>query len=541
MPERSAGHAAERRRSAAAPSWLGAPATAQGAAAPQRASRGLLRPFASVRARAALAATVVVCVALVAAGIAVVAVLRHNLTGRAALESEITARTVAGAQAALSGDFGGLDLPDDAEHPVQVVDFAHKVLAAGEELRGRPALADYAPAAAAPSSTPSDHHGGRDDDDDDDVVPPRGKVGTDADPRTLTVTVGDETRAYAFAAVQGTTYDGRTYTVYAGTSLEDEQATLDQVTRAMLVGLPFLLVVVAAVTWLVTRRALKPVEGIRAEMAEITRSGDLARRVPEPDARDEIARLARTTNETLTALERSVERQHRFVADASHELRSPIAALRTHLEVAAQHPGLLDPADLLHDVVRLQHLAADLLLLARLDAGERPAGAPVDLAALVRADVAERAAGDRVATAVTTAGTAQEVRGSRGQLSRVLGNLLDNAQRHAATAVTVDVGRDGDDVVVTVADDGAGIAPGDRDRVFERFVRLDESRSRDDGGAGLGLAIARDVVHRHGGTLTAGESATGGAAFHIRLPRLAAAPARSVPDQAVGRRGEVTP
>ncbi|MFF0221347.1 sensor histidine kinase [Streptomyces sp. NPDC004629] len=472
----------------------------------------------------------VVCVALVAAGIAVVAVLRHNLTGRAALESEITARTVAGAQAALSGDFGGLDLPDDAEHPVQVVDIAGKVLAAGEELRGRPALADYAPAAAAPSSTPSDHHGGRDDDDDDDddAVPPRGRVGADAEPRTLNVTVEEETRAYAFAAVQGTMYDGRTYTVYAGTSLEDEQATLDQVTRAMLAGLPFLLVVVAAVTWLVTRRALKPVEGIRAEMAEITRSGDLARRVPEPDARDEIARLARTTNETLTALERSVERQHRFVADASHELRSPIAALRTHLEVAAQHPGLLDPADLLHDVVRLQHLAADLLLLARLDAGERPADAPVDLAALVRADVAERAAGDRVATAVTTAGTAQEVRGSRAQLSRVLGNLLDNAQRHAATAVTVDVGRDGDDIVVTVADDGAGIAPGDRARIFERFVRLDESRSRDDGGAGLGLAIARDVVHRHGGTLTAGESATGGAAFRIRLPCAAADSAEPV-------------
>ncbi|MFJ5840058.1 sensor histidine kinase [Streptomyces shenzhenensis] len=510
------------RRSSAAPSWPVAqfPAPLRGAVEPQRTSPDLLRPFASVRARAALAATLVVCVALVVAGLAVVAVLRHNLTGRAGLESEITARTVAGAQAALSGDFGGLDLPDEEEHPVQVVDSAGTVLAAGEELLGRPALAGYAPAAPGPSSTPSDHHGGRDGgrDDDDDVTPPRGRVGTDAEPRTLTVTVGDETRAYAFAAVQGTTYDGRTYTVYAGTSLEDEQATLDQVTRSMLAGLPFLLVVVAAVTWLVTRRALKPVEGIRAEMAAITRSGDLARRVPEPASRDEIARLARTTNETLTALERSVERQHRFVADASHELRSPIAALRTHLEVAAQHPGLLVPADLLHDVVRLQHLAGDLLLLARLDAGERPADAPVDLAALVSREVAERAPGDRVATAVTTTGTGLAVRGSRGQLSRVLGNLLDNAQRHAATSVTVGVARDGDQVVVTVADDGAGIAPADRERIFERFVRLDESRSRDDGGAGLGLAIARDVVLRHGGTLTVGESPTGGAAFRLRLP-----------------------
>ncbi|MER7922892.1 HAMP domain-containing sensor histidine kinase [Streptomyces sp. NPDC096057] len=518
------------------------------------------RPLASVRARAALAATLVVSFALVVTGIAVIAVLRHNLTDRAALESEVTARTVAGAQAALTGDFTALDLPDDRDRLVQVVDSGGRVLAAGDALHGRGALTDFAPAPAptgTPSTTPApsaaptatstdddsgdDHGGGRgrgrgsghgDDETDgtstedtstDDSAtgaPARGKVSTDVDRETLSVRLGDRSHDYGFAAVQGTTYDGRTYTVYAGTSLADEQATLDQVTRTMLAALPFLLLVVAGVTWLVTRRALRPVEGIRAEMAAITGSGDLTRRVPVPRSRDEIGRLARTTNQTLAALEQSVERQHRFVADASHELRSPIASLRTQIEVADQHPGLLDTGDLHHDVVRLQHLAADLLLLARLDAGEQPGHAVLDLTALVREEVARRAPTDRVVPDVRAEDDVlPQVLGSRGQLARVLGNLLDNAQRHTATAITVTLARAGDDVVLTVADDGHGIAPADRPRVFERFVRLDEARSRDDGGAGLGLAIARDVVRNHGGDLTVTEAPSGGAAFLVTLPR----------------------
>lgn len=473
------------------------------------------RPFASVRSRAALAATLVVAVALVVAGVAVVAVLRHHLTGRASLESEITARTVAGAHAALNGSFGSVDLPDEDDHLVQVVDSAGKVVAAGEDLRGRGALSDFSPA---PRTTAASTSSDGDDDDDHHGTPARGKVGTDVDRKTLTVRLDDEARDYSFAAVQGTTYDGRTYTVYAGTSLEDEQATVDQVTQAMLIGLPFLLVVVGGVTWLVTRRALRPVEGIRAEMGEITASGDLSRRVPRPDSHDEIARLAATTNETLTALEQSVERQHRFVADASHELRSPIASLRTQLEVAVAHSELLDVEEVLQDVVRLQHLAADLLLLARLDAGERPTEGRVDLAALVRSELAQRSATDRIAPGITVSDAPLEVSGSRGQLARVLGNLLDNAQRHATSTVQVELRADGTDAVLIVTDDGPGVPEADRARVFERFVRLDEARTRDEGGAGLGLAIARDVVERHGGTLTVGQATRGGAAFEVRLP-----------------------
>lgn len=248
-------------------------------------------------------------------------------------------------------------------------------------------------------------------------------------------------------------------------------------------------------------------------MGAITASEDLSRRVPEPDTHDEIARLARTTNETLAALETSVERQRAFVADASHELRSPIASLRTQLEVGAAHPELLDLEGAVEDTVRLQSLAADLLLLARLDAGERPPpNARFDLAKVVREEVSSR--GGVTLDSVESV----ELRGSRNQICRVLGNLLDNAGRHARDRVAVTLRTDAEGAVLQVADDGSGVPQADRDRIFERFVRLDESRARDDGGAGLGLAIARDIATRHGGTLTVGDAPGGGALFELRLP-----------------------
>lgn len=310
---------------------------------------------------------------------------------------------------------------------------------------------------------------------------------------------------------------GETVVVHAGASLADRQTAVNTTTVSMLLGLPVLLLVVGGVTWLVTRRAFRPVEGIRREMAAITASTDLSRRVPEPASDDEVARLARTTNETLTALEAAVERQRRFVADASHELRSPIASLRTQLEVGDAHPELLDVPGAVADTVRLQQLAADLLLLARLDAGERPGRARFDLGALVREEVSQRAT-DRIPVTLDVR-PGLEVAGSRGQLARVLGNLLDNAQRHAHASVTASVYRAGGQVVLAVADDGSGVPEAERERIFERFVRLDDARSRDDGGAGLGLAIARDVAARHDGTLTVGRAPEGGAQFELRLPR----------------------
>ncbi|WP_406392100.1 ATP-binding protein [Streptomyces sp. NBC_00887] len=480
----------------------------------------------SVRARAALGATLVVTVALVAAGLVVLQVLRGNLMDRAGLEAEVVAREVAG-QVALDVPYEDLDLSDEDVHPVQVTDEEGHVLAVSEGLEAisGTTTTEVAPAPSASAGSSGDGSGRGDDGEDEDdgsrgSDPDRGEVSPDdPDFSNGTATVEGDTADFRFAAVEAVTRTGLPVIVHAGAPLAAEQEAVDSVRTTMLTGLPVLLLVVAGVTWLVTRRALRPVEGIRRELAAITASQDLGRRVPEPGSHDEIARLARTTNETLTVLEASVDRQRRFVADASHELRSPIASLRTQLEVGAAHPELLDVPGAVADTVRLQVLAADLLLLARLDAGERPGRAVVDLGALVREEVPQRT-GDRIAVAVSVAGSGQlEVRGSRGQLTRVVGNLLDNAERHAERSVAVAVSADGGDVLVAVTDDGPGVPEEERDRIFERFVRLDDARSRDDGGAGLGLAIARDVATRHRGTLTVGTAPQGGALFTLRLPR----------------------
>lgn len=450
-----------------------------------------------------MGASLVVALALVAAGTALLLVLKSNLVGQADLQAENAAREVA-TQIATGKPYEKLDLPDGADRPVVVLSEDGRVLAAGEDVRavdGKAVTERHPPAARQPD----------DDDDDDHEIKP-GEVEDKARLSGGTATVGHRTADYRFASVEAKDTQGDKAVVRAGAPLAAEREAVGSVRTAMLIGLPCLLLVVAGVTWLVTRRALRPVEGIRKEMAVITASTDLSRRVPEPGSRDEIDRLARTTNETLGALEESVERQRRFVADASHELRSPIASLRTQLEVGIAHPELLDAEGAVEDAVRLQNLAADLLLLARLDAGERPADSRIDLAALVREEVSQRV-GDRIAVTVGELAGA-EVAGSRSQVGRVLGNLLDNAQRHAEGAVRASVVREGKWAVLRVEDDGPGVPPEERERIFERFVRLDDARSRDDGGAGLGLAIARDVAERHGGTLVVRE----GSVFELRLP-----------------------
>ncbi|PSM38309.1 two-component sensor histidine kinase [Streptomyces dioscori] len=480
------------------------------------------RVLGSVRARATLAASVVVAVALAAAGAAVLLSLWTNLSEQAGTEAERAAQKVA-TDIAAGQPYGNLSLDND-DQPVQVVDEAGKLVAVTEDLErisgtGVDRVKPQAPGAVNADGDDDDDDGGSSDSDSgsDDDPHEAGELG-EASFSDGSATIDGDTADYRFAAVP-VEVDGKgTLTVHAGAPLTAEQEAVSTALTVMLIGFPLLLAVVALVTWLVTRRALRPVEDIRGEMAAITASEDLTRRVPVPDTHDEVARLARTTNETLAALEQSVERQRRFVADASHELRSPIASLRTQLEVGAAHPELLDVDGAVEDTVRLQRLAADLLLLARLDAGERPADARFDLVALVRAEAGQRV-GDRVAVTVT-ADTVDSlhVSGSRGQLARVLGNLLDNAQRHTRTSVSVGVRRVGEWVLLEVADDGAGVPVAERERVFERFVRLDEARARDDGGAGLGLAIARDVAVRHGGALTVRGASAGGALFELRLP-----------------------
>ncbi|WP_433858289.1 ATP-binding protein [Streptomyces kronopolitis] len=468
------------------------------------------KALGSVRAKAAVGATVVVALALIATGVAVLLVLRGHLQSQAGLQAQVQGAKVAG-QIATGTAYDKLDLPDGDEAPVVVTDKDGRVLAAGEDVRaldGKP----VGKGKTAGDSRSAEHDDDGDDDGDGGRRLGPGEIDDDVGLRNGSADVGGKVADYRFASVEAKDSRGTSVTVRAGAALAPEEDAVASVRDAMLIGLPLLLVVVAGVTWLVTRRALRPVEGIRGEMAAITASTDLSRRVPVPSSQDEVGRLARTTNETLAALELSVERQRRFVADASHELRSPIASLRTQLEVAVAHPELLDVPGAVADTVRLQRLAADLLLLARLDAGERPSDTRVELAAMVREETSQRLA-DRVPVRIGEL-AGGEVAGSRGQLARVLGNLLDNAQRHAAEWVRVSVVREGEWLALRVEDDGPGVPPDERERIFERFVRLDDARARDDGGAGLGLAIARDVAVRHGGSL----AVRTGSVFELRLP-----------------------
>lgn len=278
-----------------------------------------------------------------------------------------------------------------------------------------------------------------------------------------------------------------------------------------------LLALIAWWTWHTTGRALVPVDRLRAELADVG-AGGLDRRVAVPRTASEIQSLAEAVNATLTRLEEVSNRERRFVSDASHDLRNPIAGLQMRLEVALDepddHPWKPIVRNALADVQRLNDIVSDLLELSRLDARAPQPVEPVDLAGLVRRELRGYAGrvpvGTRLEPGVVV--TANTVR-----LSRVLGNLLHNAERHAESRIQVTVARDGGDAVLEVLDDGSGIPGEFRERVFERFSRLPESRTRDPQGTGLGLPIAREIAEIYGGTLRLADSPRG-ARFVLRLP-----------------------
>ncbi|WP_431896283.1 sensor histidine kinase [Nonomuraea sp. bgisy101] len=269
--------------------------------------------------------------------------------------------------------------------------------------------------------------------------------------------------------------------------------------------------------WFTVRRALAPVKTIKNELAEIT-STDLGRRVPPARHRDEISDLAETVNQTLDRLEAAVEQQRRFASDASHDLRSPLTAMRAQVEEAILYPDDVDwthtSKALLAGIDRLQAIVTDLLTLSRLDSGAPGAKEPVDLGALVAEELERR---PRCKEIVRSLEHDVMVTGDRLRLVRLLTNLLDNAERHAETTISVSVRTAGSDAVLEVLDDGAGIAPDQREIVFRRFTRLDASRNRDAGGTGLGLPIAREIAKAHGGTLKIADSPSG-ARFVLHLP-----------------------
>lgn len=282
------------------------------------------------------------------------------------------------------------------------------------------------------------------------------------------------------------------------------------------------LVLISAITYFTVRIALRPVEAIRVATASVTAS-DPRERVSVPATGHEITALATTINTTLQRLDDAAAQQRRFIADAAHELRSPLTTLLASLEVALAYPERTDwPAAVTtaaRQTRRLQALAEDLLLLARLDARAPTADrGPVDLAALV-SQLAERQERppDRPVTFTTDTTGPAYVHGKPDDYERLLRNLVDNATRHAASRVQVTVQSEDQQIILSVHDDGLGIPAENAERVFERFVRLDDARSRDRGGTGLGLPIARELAHHHRGTLVLVPSDTG-ACFRLRLP-----------------------
>jgi signal transduction histidine kinase len=322
-------------------------------------------------------------------------------------------------------------------------------------------------------------------------------------------------------------------TVYVFVTPGSARAAVSTLDHTLYPGVPAAVLLVAAVAYLATRRALRPVEAIRARTAAVT-AADPRERVHVPDTGDEIARLAATINTTLQRLDDAAQAQRRFVADAAHELRSPISSLLTTVEVAEAYPDRADWPDTIATTAeqarRIQDLTEDLLLLARMDATApaNTAAQTVDLTALARDTAAAPAArpdtdpdGRHVSV---TCHTDDEVlvHGDRGGLERVLRNLTDNARRHARSRVDIRAYTTRDHAVIEVEDDGPGVPAADRERIFERFTRLDDARTRESGGFGLGLAIVRDIAERHHATIEVTDAAAGpgsGARITIRIPR----------------------
>jgi signal transduction histidine kinase len=323
--------------------------------------------------------------------------------------------------------------------------------------------------------------------------------------------------------ISGQTVDGAggRYTVLVAAGSEAVESTVKTVIVLLVGAAPIVIAVAGVATYLLVGRSLRSVDAIRTRVADISTS-DLGERVPVPDNHDEISALALTMNEMLARIEAGHEAQRRFVGDASHELRSPVAAIISALDVAAAHPELLNSGlaatTLRPEAQRMQALVEDLLLLARADEGG-PAWRRKDV------DLDDVASNEldrlRRETSVTIDAELVPTRlvGDPGGLSRVVRNVLENAVRHATSRVEVRVRSEGSNAVLVVGDDGPGIPEAERKRVFDRFVRLDSGRARSGGGTGLGLAIVAEVVAAHGGNVTIGDRPGGGTLITVQLPR----------------------
>jgi len=429
----------------------------------------------SLRLRVTAAATAVLAIGLVVGTVVLANVFEHRRV--TAIDVTVRSEVTTISQLAAAGDLPSpLPSPAGATTLAQVVDSAGTVLAATSSASRVLQLI--------PVEQLAKHHG---------------RPFT-----TSSSTIGSSSLRVLAATV---TFHGVPVTVVAAAPLEDVTSTLNALRNVLLVVVPLILLAAAAATWLAVSAALQPVERLRAAADAVDVS--VTTEPPKldlPTGGEELRKLGDTLNELLGRVHVAVETQRRFIADAAHELRSPIASLRTQLEVALTVPNSPDDwphivADALADVERLSQLAEDLLLLARLDSGAPQRRATVDVGAFVDAP------GDGVI-----------VVGDEFALRRLVDNLLANARRYARETVMAKAERVDDQVVVTVDDDGPGIPVADRERVFEPWVRLDAGRGRGEGGAGLGLAIVRSIARAHGGEVRLESSPLGGLRAVVRLP-----------------------
>lgn len=444
-----------------------------------------LAPRAGIRLRTALAAALVVGVALVSGAVLLLVLLQRSLA--AANADALSTRLAEVRQLVHTEGAGSADLTNGGASD-QVLQLR---AADGQLVRA-------VPSGAAGLRLPV-------------PVPPDGGAGGRS--------AGPVHAGTSFTVLSGWASDGvtgRRLLVVVARDTAGQSELLERLATLLLLGVPLLLVLTGGSTYAFTRQALSPVEAMRREAERISVQR-LHGRLPVPPVRDEIGLLARTLNELLDRLEAAQRAQRRFVADAGHELRSPLATLAVTLEMAQQRSVELRQAGLLDEVHRMSRIVEDLLLLARADEhGLRLRRVDVDLDELLQAEV--RRARELGGPATQLRWMPARLCGDPDRLARALRNVVDNALRHAASRVELDLRVDQRWATLRVADDGPGIPRADRDRVFERFVRLDEGRARCDGGSGLGLAIVREIVHGHGGQARIGDGPLGGAVVEISLP-----------------------
>ncbi|MDT0463688.1 sensor histidine kinase [Streptomyces gibsoniae] len=443
----------------------------------------------SLRLKLTAAAALMIAAALVGAASLLVVWLRTSLISGLDQAAFQQAQVIAANQ-----EDGGLPrtlpLSGNGDTAIQVVDASGGVRSSSANLRGDPPLFHFAPTASeTPNHIHAVHH--------------------------LPLTGAETWRAVGVAA--GTERDP--LTVYVAVPTAPVDRNLAALTAGLAIGVPPAVALLTGVVWLLTGRALRPVDALRGQTAEIT-AVDLGRRLDVPPADDALGRLARTLNDLLARLDVATRHQRQFVADAAHELRSPLSSLHTQLEVAVRHPGSAawdtrGPA-LIEESERLSRLVDDLLRLARLDAQPQLRKRPVDLDEIVSREVCHA----RLHTHLLIdrhAVSAARVYGDEDALARVVRNLLDNSMRYAVDRIDVSLRVRDSIACLVVADDGPGIPVADRGRVFDRFTRLDGARARGTGGSGLGLAIVHDIVAAHHGCVDIEDNAPG-ARIVIRVP-----------------------